>query len=528
VERWIKSFSDIPLGQRLILLVAAAASVATIVVTVLWAQRPSLEPLFGSLSTEDAGAIVDRLRDQHVPYELGAGGATVLVPASRVHELRMELAEAGLPTGGGVGFEIFDRASYGTTDYVQRVNFRRALEGELSRTIGAMDRVASARVHLVMPEKRLFAKDQEDARASVTLKLRGNGGLDDGKVAAIVHLVASAVEGLAPERVTVVDLKGDVLYAGNEGGSDTALVGSQVGQRFDLEERLRQRVLDILEPAVGPGAAEVQVAADLDFTRAETTEEMYDPDVAAIRSEQRTKEQTEGHSATGGGVTGVTARAAEGGESNTTKSQNATVNYELNRTVNHIVHPVGQIKRLSVAVLVDGRAETGEDGAVTHVPRTEDELGKLGALVKKAVGFNADRGDTVEVVNMAFAGAPAVEALPEPGVMSRIVPFVGPAMRYLLALGVAALVIMLILRPLVQIVATGGGGGGRHVQDLVLPQGLPKTVGQLEAEGQGLLADLASFESEALIPSSREDVLRMAQDNPRQTAEMLKAWMKEG
>jgi flagellar M-ring protein FliF len=526
VERWIKSFADIPLGQRLILLVAAAASVATIVVTVLWAQRPSLEPLFGSLSTEDAGAIVDHLRDQHVPYELGAGGTSILVPASQVHELRMQLAEAGLPTGGGVGFEIFDRATYGTTDYVQRVNYRRALEGELARTIGAMDQVASARVHLVMPEKRLFAKDQEAARASITLKLRGNGTLADGKVAAIVHLVASAVEGLAPERVTVVDLKGDVLYAGSDGTSDTALVGTQVSQRFDLEDRLRQRVLDILEPAVGPGAAEVQVSAELDFTRAETTQEMYDPDVAAIRSEQRTKEQTEGHSDLGGGVTGVTAHPVEAGQSNTTKTQNATVNYELNRTVNHIVHPVGQIKRLSVAVLVDGRAETGADGTVTHAARTDDELGKLGDLVKKAVGFSAERGDTVEVVNMPFAGAPAVEAPPEPGFMTKALPFVGPALRYLLAAGVAGLVILLILKPLVHVVASGGGG--RQVQDLMLPQGLPKTVGQLEAEGQGLLADLGNFESERLIPSSREDVLRMAQDNPRQTAEMLKAWMKEG
>ncbi len=529
MERWIRSFADIPLGQRLILMVAAAASVATIVVVVLWAQRPNLEPLFGNLSTEDAGAIVDRLRDQHVPYELAAGGQSILVPASQVHELRMQLAEAGLPTGGGVGFEIFDRASYGTTDYVQRVNYRRALEGELARTIGAMDQVASARVHLVMPEKRLFAKDQEAARASVTLKLRGDAAMAEGKVAAVVHLVASAVEGLAPENVTVVDLKGDVLYAGNEGGSDVALIGSQVSQRFDLEKRLRQRVLDILEPAVGAGAAEVQVAADLDFTRAETTEEMYDPDVAAIRSEQRTKEQTEGRSGTAGGVTGVTGGpGAEGGDSNTTKSQNSTVNYELNRTVNHIVHPVGQIKRLSVAVLVDGRTETAADGTVTHTPRTDEELGKLGALVKKAVGFNAERGDTVEVVGMAFAGAPAVEALAEPGFIQKALPFVGPSLRYLLALVVAGLVIMLVLRPLAQVVTSGGGGGGRQVQDLVLPKGLPKTVGQLEAEGQGLLADLADFESERLIPTSREDVLRMAQDNPRQTAEMLKSWMKEG
>lgn len=523
VERWVKSFSDIPLGQRLILLVAAAASVATIVATVLWAQRPDYEPLFGSLSPEDAGAIVERLRDGNVPYKVTGGGTTVLVPSAQVHEMRMQLAESGLPSGGGVGFEIFDETGYGTTDYVQRVNYRRALEGELARTIGAMDRVASARVHLVMPEKRLFARDQEEARASVTLKVRGTQPVDGGKVAAIVHLVASAVPGLSPQHVTVVDLAGTVLYAGREGTDDTALVNSQAGYRFQLEERLRDRVVDILAPAVGADAVEVQVAAEVDFTRKETTQEMYDPDVAAIRSEQRTKEQSEGRSGAAG-VTGVTARLADGGESTSAKSQNETINYELNKTVNHIVSPVGQIRRLSVAVLVDGKMTAPEGGgAPAYAPRSEEELGKLQALVKKAVGFDAERGDTVEVVNIPFAGPAVSQALPEPGLLEKARPFLAPAARYLLALMVVGIVIAFILRPLVKVVTSGPPG--RQVQDLVLPQGLPKTVGQLEAEGQGLLDD---FESDSLIPSSREDVVAMAQDNPRQTAEMLKSWMKEG
>jgi len=519
VERWIKTFSDIPLGQRLILLVAAAAATATIVVSLLWAQRPQFEPLFGNLSPEDAGAIVDRLRDGHTPYELAAGGATVLVPSSQVHELRMQLAEAGLPSGGGVGFEIFDHTGYGTTDYVQRINYRRALEGELARTIGAMDAVTSARVHLVLPEKRLFAKDAQDARASVTLKLKGRGGMDAGKVAAVVHLVASAVEGLSPDRVTVVDLSGKVLYAGHEG--DGAVVASQAGYRVQLEERLRKRVTDLLAPAVGAGAVEVQVAAELDFTRKETTQEMYDPDVAAVRSEQRSKEQTEGRSGTGG-VVGVTARAQDAGESNKSKTQNETVNYELNKTVNHIVSPVGEVKRLSVAVLVDGKTEVPEGGGQPRVvPRSDEELATLTVLVKKAVGFDAERGDTVEVANIAFAGPPVPQDLPSPGLMEKLQPFAGPVARYLGALGVAAMVIFLVLRPLVGVVTRVPS---RSVQDLVLPQGLPKTVGQIEAESRGLLDD---FQTESVLPSSREDVVRMAQDNPRQTAEMLKAWMKE-
>jgi flagellar M-ring protein FliF len=523
VERWVKSFGEIPLGQRLILLVALAGAVATIVVAVLWAQRPDFEPLYGNLSTEDAGSIVNHLRDAHVPYELGAGGASVLVPSERVHELRMQMAEAGLPSGGGVGFEIFDHTGYGTTDYVQRINYRRALEGELARTIGAMDQVVSARVHLVLPEKRLFAKDQEGARASVTLKLHGKQGMDQGKVAAVVHLVASAVEGLSPDRVTVVDLSGRVLYAGHEGDGDGAMVASQAGYRFQLEERLRKRVMELLAPAVGSDGLEVQVAADLDFTRKETTEEVYDPDVAVVRSEQRNKEQSSGSSGAGG-VTGVTARLANGGESNTAKSQNETVNYELNKTVNHIVSPVGQVKRLSVAVLVDGKTAVPQGGgAPTYTPRSDEELAKRAALVKKAVGFDAARGDTVEVANIPFAGPAVPETLPEPGMLDNLRPFVGPAARYLLALIVAGMVIGMVLRPLVKVVTSGPTGPSVH--DLVLPQGLPKTVGQLEAEGAGLLED---FQADPILPSSREDVIRMAQDNPRQTAEMLKAWMKEG
>jgi flagellar M-ring protein FliF len=522
VERWIRSFADIPLGQRLILLVAAAASVATIVATVLWAQRPDYEPLFGNLSPEDAGAIVERLKDGDVPYQLAAGGTTVMVPSTRVHEMRMQLAESGLPSGGGVGFEIFDHTGYGTTDYVQKVNYRRALEGELARTIGAMDRVASARVHLVMPEKRLFARDQEEARASVTLKLRGSQTMESGKVAAVVHLVASAVEGLSPERVTVVDLSGKVLYAGREGDDAAATVNAQAGYRAQLEERLRRRVVDILAPAVGSDAVEVQVAAELDFTRKETTEEMYNPDVSAIRSEQRSKEQAEGTSGAAG-VTGVTGGPGNGGGSTSSKTQNETINYELNKTVNHIVSPVGQIRRLSVAVLVDGATAAGGGEGGAQQPRSDEDLAKLQALVKKAVGFDAERGDTVEVVSIPFAGLAVPEALPEPGIVDQLRPYLAPAARYLMALLVMGIVILFVLRPLVTVVTSGPPT--RKVQDLVLPQGLPKTVGQLEAESQGLLAD---FESDPILPSSREDVINMAQDNPRQTAEMLKAWMKEG
>ncbi len=518
METWLQNLTRIPLGQRLILIVAAAASAAVIAVTVLWAQKPDYEPLFGGLSVQDAGSIVDRLRDAGVQYTVSEGGTTVMVPSTRVHELRMSMAEEGLPSGGGVGFEIFDRTDYGTTNYVQKVNYRRALEGELSRTISSLDQVVSARVHLVLPEKRLFAKDQEAARASVTLKLAGHT-MADAKVQGVLHLVASSVEGLDPARVTVIDTSGRVLYAGGDKEGASQLVASQAGYRMQIEERLRERVVDILAPVVGRDKVQVQVAAQLDFTRTETTQELFDPEVSSIRSEQRSKDQSEGSAGTGGvtGVTGATAQAGAGGESNKSKNQTETINYELNKTVSHIVSPVGQIKRLSVAVLVDAAVLQTEGGKPV-------DLAPYVNLVRKAVGFDAERGDAVDVVPIAFAVPEDIAELPAPGMTDKLMPYAVPAIRYLIALLAVGAVIALVLKPLVKVVSQTPSAPMRATQDLVLAGGLPKTVGELESENSLLFAD---FEPQAEMPQTRDDVLRMAEDNPRQAAEMLKSWMKD-
>lgn len=524
-EQWLQAFGRIPLGQRLILLMTTAAAVAIIVVTVLWAQRPDYAPLFGGLSTEDANAIVQRLQDTQTPYQLSDGGTAVLVPGTKVHELRMQMAAEGIPNGGGVGFEIFDRVNYGTTDYVQKVNYRRALEGELSRTISVLDQISGARVHLVMPERRLFAKDQEAARASVTLKLKGRQALGDGQVAGVVHLVASAVEGLSPERVTVVDTAGRVLYAAAEGDDNTRLINNQAGMRVQLEDRLRDRVLAILAPTLGESHLQVQVAAVLDFTQEETTEELYDPDVSLVRSEQRSKEQRSGSSSSGGAA-GV-APDVGGGESNNSKIQNETINYELNKTIRHSIRPTGQVERLSVAVLVDQAVLTDAEGELLDEEARTTQLASYTTLAQQAVGFNAERGDTVEVVSIAFGGLPEVGEILEPTVVDQLKPYAAPATRYLLALLAVGMVILMVLRPLVKVVSSG-------VKMVPAPElalaegameGLPKTVGELEQENAMLFEDM---ETEALMPNTREDVLRMAKENPRQAADLLKAWIEEG
>jgi len=521
METWVTNFAKIPLGQRLILLVAMAASVATILVTVLWAQRPDFEPLFGNMAIEDVNQVVNNLRDSGVKYQLSNGGTTVMVPSEKVHELRMRLAEDGLPSGGAVGFEIFDRSNYGTTDYVQKVNFRRALEGELSRTIGSLDQVRSARVHLVIPEKRLFSKDQDVARASVTLKLKNRIPMGDDKVQGILHLVASAVPGLDPEQVTVVDHTGRVLYSGGSKDGKAQQMSTQAGFRYQLEERLMARVMEILAPTVGRERLQVQVAAELDFTRTETTQEQFDPDVSVVRSEQRTKEQHSGSSGGAGGATGVTAQNSGGsGESNQSKNLSETINYELNKTVSHSVSQVGKIKRLSVAVLMDAAALGAEGESATEV-----DMSPYTTLVKKAIGFDATRGDSVEVVAIPFMTAEVFEALPEPGMMDKVTPFLGPSIRYLMAVLAIGAVIALVLKPLVKVVSSATPPSSVGGQDLVLADGLPKTVGQLESENSALFED---FEVPPEMPASRADVLRMAEDNPRQAAEMLKTWMKDG
>jgi flagellar M-ring protein FliF len=492
-----------------------------LVAVTLWTQQADTQVLFANLAPDDAGAIVEKLKDLKVPYEIGAGGTSVLVPSAQVHDLRLQLASQGLPHGGGVGFEIFDRSSLGMSEFVQKLNYRRAIQGELARTIAQMPEVERARVHLAIPERRLFSAEPERPRASVILTVRGSHALSKTQVQGIVHLVASSVEGLHSKDVTVVDGHGQLL-SGAAGEDSARLTGTQLEYQRSVEKDIETRIQSMLERIVGANKAVVRVSSIVDFRQVETTEERYDPNGQVVRSEQRSQEKAAGTNGVSGGVPGVASNVppsteAEPGQSSSNNSQtkNETVNYEVSRTVSKIVEPTGTIKKLSVAVLVDGHYESaGAEGEKTgtaeaarkYVPRSQEEMKQIEDIVKKAMGYQAERQDEVEVVSVQFrstavdeAGGVSTEA-PTPA------PFWTPYVRYAVGGVLFLLILFFVVRPLIAVVASGVSA--------TTPTGntqLPAPVGQVEAS----IADMP-----------KPQILDMARSNPESTALVVKHWLK--
>jgi flagellar M-ring protein FliF len=338
--------------------------------------------------------VVSWLNDNKIPYQLADNGATVEVPADKVYQARISLASEGLPRAANMGYSIFDQNNLGMTDFLQNLNFRRALEGELTRTIMQLREVQAARVHIVMPKERLFKRDQKDATASVVLKLTG-AGISKRQVAGISHLVAASVEGLKPSNITIVDYDGNLLSSNQDADPVAGLTASQLEVRKQVETYLEDKAQSMLDGVLGPSSAIVRVNADLNFQQVERTAENYDPNNQVVRSEERTTTSSS-----------TAEKTQEENESSGNEDSESTItNYEINKTVEHIVNAIGTIERLSVAVMVDGTYDEveGAGGLETvYQPRSQEELDRLGAIVKNAVGFDGTRNDQIEMVNIAF------------------------------------------------------------------------------------------------------------------------------
>lgn len=520
-------FAKFSINQRMIILVALAGSVAGLIALALWTQQPDMQVLFTNLNSEDASSIIDKLKESKTPYDTTGGGATILVPTAQVHDLRLTLAGQGIPKGGGVGYEIFDRTSIGMSEFVQKLNYRRALQGELARTIAQMPEVERARVHLAIPERRLFAAEQERPRASVVVSLRNSQALSKGQVQGVVHLVASSVEGLQARDITVVDGHGHLLSSTAQ--DETAgLTNTQLEYQRTIEKDIEGRIQSMLERIVGLNKAEVRVSSLIDFRKVETTEERYDPNGQVVRSEQHGQEKANGVNGLSGGVPGVQSNVPPGTDaeptqtsSNATQTKNETVNYEISRTVSRIVEPIGSIKKLSVAVLVDGtyeapKAAEGETagkpaGEVVkkYIPRSEEDLKRIEDIVKKAMGYSTDRQDQVQVVNVQFGLGPEEPATATVEAVAETTQPWMPYMRY----GVGALLFLLILffvvRPLIAML--GVSAVEATTAEATAPA-LPASVSAVEA----------SLESSA----SRAQIVDMARKNPDGTAVVVKQWLK--
>ncbi|AKL11433.1 TPA: flagellar basal body M-ring protein FliF [Kluyvera intermedia] len=417
-------------NPKIPLMVAAAAAVAIVVAMVLWAKSPDYRTLYSNLSDQDGGAIVTQLTQMNIPYRFSENGGALEVPADKVHELRLRLAQQGLPKGGAVGFELLDQEKFGISQFSEQVNYQRALEGELARTIETLGPVKTARVHLAMPKPSLFVREQKSPSASITVNLAPGRAMDDGQITAIVHLVSSAVAGLPPGNVTVVDQSGRLLTQSNTAGRD--LNDAQLKYASDVESRVQRRIESILAPIVGNGNVHAQVTAQIDFANKEQTEEQYQPNGDASQAVLRSRQTNESEQIGGsypGGVPGALsnqpapANAApittpqanqQNGQQNQTGQQtassaansavprnttrNETANYEVDRTIRHTKMNVGDIERLSVAVVVNYR--TLADGKTEAL--TADQLKQIEDLTREAMGYTEKRGDTLNVVNSPF------------------------------------------------------------------------------------------------------------------------------
>jgi flagellar M-ring protein FliF len=499
-----------PVRKLAIAAAVAVASIALVILAFSWSQKEDYQILFTNLSEADSGQIAQKLKEMKVPYRAEAGG--ILVPSDKVYDVRLQLASQGLPQGGGIGFEIFDKTSFGTTEFVQKLNYKRALQGELARTIMAMGAVEQCRVHLAIPERSLFVREGEEERptSSVLVRLRQGKNLSPTQVEGIVHLVASSVEGLDSKDVTVVDTKGNVLS--KTSGDVAGLNSSQFEFQGSYAKDLETRIASILEPVVGKGKVRAKVSAEIDMSRVETTEEKFDPESQVVRSEQK---QTEKSSTVGAsGVPGVSSNLPGRKAASSTppqglaQKQRQTVNYEITKVVSRTVNAPGLVKKITAAVLVDGTyvAQQGSK-EMKYVPRKEEELRRYEELVKETIGFTETRGDQVKVVNMPFEVASGEDLAPA---KPRYIEMAAPFARYAVPLVAVLLLVLLVLRPLVQSLSIPGAAAPAYRGTI------SNAAAEIAGQAPGMQRELPV----------REQVSEWARKNPQDAANVIKSWMR--
>jgi len=484
-----------------------------------------MAPLYADLELREAGQLVDQLDRARIPRQLEAGGTRILVPVDQVSRARLLLAKEGLPSGGSIGYEIFDRGDNLTASGFQQViNQTRAMEGELSRTIRMLQGVKAARVHLVLPKREPFVRDRQEAQASVVLTMAGAARLDGEGTQAVLNLIAAAVPGLRPQNIAIVDSRGNLLA---RAGQPTGVAGSAQSAddvKHASEQRLARAVEEMLERTLGPGRVRAEAAIDMDFDQGHETQERYDPDSQVVRSQQSTSDnnrttEVAANVSVQNNLPNADAGANPAGSQE--QKQEETTNYEIGKTVRTLVHEQPQLRRISLAVMVDGSAARGADGTVAYVERTPDELARIATLVRSAIGFNEQRGDRVEVVNMRFvsdgdgqeAAAPAGWMHLEKSEMVHI------AETVFLAVG-ALLTLLFVMRPMVLRLTMPPPAA--PVAPVALA--LSNEAVALNAPAADGLVQLSNVVGETRIASIRR-VSELVDSHPEESLAMLRSWI---
>jgi flagellar M-ring protein FliF len=455
-----------PGSQYVGFMLTVASLVAVLVAGYLWSQTPDYRVLYGNLSDRDGGTVIAALQQMNVQYKFADGGA-LMIPANQIHEIRLRLAAQGLPKGGLVGFELMEGQKFGVSQFAEQVNYQRALEGELARSIQSLSAVQNARVHLALSKPSAFLRDQPKPSASVILNLYTGRTLDATQVSAVVHLVSNSVPDLQAKNVSIVDQNGNLLSADTAVAGRAAVDPGQLKYRQEIERSYNSRIEAILTPLTGPNNVRAQVSADLDFSETENAEELYKPNPAAIRSQQTSEALTTTTTGAGGvpgalsnqpappavaPITGVAAAATVAGSPVPANSRkDATINYEVDKTIRHTRQEIGRIKRLAVAVVVNNRRQVSKEGKVTTTPLKEEELAKITSLVKEVMGYDKERGDTVSVMNSPFNVA-EVEKIPEVPLWKQpdtieLAKMIG---KNILIAAVLLFIVLRVLRPLLK------------------------------------------------------------------------------
>lgn len=541
----LKSFNQIKLAAMIGTAVVMIGFFAYISLRV---AAPTMAPLYNAVPVEEGGKIIAELELENTPYELRRNGTQILVPSDQVDKLRLKLAQKGLPSQGSVvGYEIFDQANtLGTSNFVLNINQLRALEGELARTIASFDTVENARVHLVNPKRELFSREATEPTASVAVKLRGANGLGKNEIGAIRNLVASAVPGLKAQRVTVVDSRGVMLAKGVDAANDPNAVSEDSESfRSEYEKNTVSRIERLLEQSVGLGKVKAEVHADIDFNRTVMNSEKYDPEGQVARSVQTVKEDENANERNNDSTVSASnnlpaAQATSGGSGSTNASNRKrveeTTNFEISKQVTNSIKEAGIVKRLSVAILVDGIYTPDAEGKLQYAPRPEEELKKLEKLVQSSVGYDATRGDEVSVVNMQFAAAPADIFASSP--FDWLKQDFNSIIQTLVLGGVAILAILLVIRPLVARAIESAELAAKEDEMEQAALAAPSIAARLidqsrkaamdddgeEIEGQEDMINIDRIQGK-LRSSSYTKINNMVDKHPDETTQILRQWL---
>jgi flagellar M-ring protein FliF len=554
----MKGLAGLTLARQIGLMLGLALSIAIGVAVVLWSQTPTYSLLFSQIADKDASEILEALDSQGIDYKVETSSGAIMVPADKVHELKLKLAAQGLPRSKSLGYDLLDKdQGFGTSKSVEALRFQRALEGEIAQTIMSIQNVKSARVLLAMPQQSVFVRDRKKPSASVMVNLYQGRSLDKGQIESIVHLVASSVPLLDAEQVTVVDQKGQLLNS-KDSSSDIYLASKQLEYKKNIEEHLMERIANILAPLVGSNGMRAQLSADVDFTQTEKTQEMFNPEVSVLRSEQTAEEKntiaavqgvpgalSNQPALTGTAPETLAKKPAENSAASGTgsSSKSATRNFELDKTITHTRLGTGVVRRLTVAVVVDDRHTTGSDGKGKTQPYTPEDIDRFAELVKQAVGFDSARGDQVTVTNVAFNPAEAVESLPE-------APFWEKSgfpdlMKQIIAVLTVLFLLFGVLRPVMrglvkreeekkienQADAEKMNAISNEASDSAEDKPVPVAVpAEQNTASEALSSDIKEF-SLLSAPQSYEKhleyVQRLVDENPKLVVQTIKAWIRD-